>query len=72
MLRAHIQLENQRAPGSDFCLVLLWIKTPLFAAQGSGFSISSTQKSPPQPPSHCWSYVICSGSFGKGTRVESC
>lgn len=38
--------------------------------RGSGFSISRTQKSPPQPPSHCWSYVICWGSFSKGTRAE--
>lgn len=38
--------------------------------RGSGFSTSRTQKSPPQPPSHCWSYVICWGSFSKGTRAE--
>lgn len=37
MLRAHIQLDNQRAPGSGLCLVLLWIKTPVFAAQGLRF-----------------------------------
>lgn len=48
------------------------LKPESLLLRGSGFSISSTQKSPPQSPSHRWSYVICWGSFGKGTRVKPC